>query len=96
MVFSSVANSAGGWATLGSFVIELIAIIWASIKFFNKVHRKLDSIGADLVPNHGSSLRDAIDRIEETVKDVQADVHLVDKKLAKLEGKFEQHVEEAE
>lgn len=87
-------DSAGGWATVGSFAFEILAVIYAFFKFFMKFNHKLDNIQKEYVPNHGSSLRDAINRIEKVVKDVQADVHKVDNKLAKLEGKFEQHVEE--
>ena len=41
----------------------------------------------ELKPNHGSSLRDAIDRIQRDISAMSVD-------LARLEGKFEQHTEE--
>ena len=88
-------NSAGGWATVGSLAFEVIAVIYAFFKFFVKFNHKLDNIQKEYIPNHGSSLRDAVNRIEKTVMDVQSDVHKVDNRLAKLEGKFEQHVEES-
>lgn len=92
----SFFNSAGGWATFGSFIFELCALFYAMFKFFSKMTHRLDRIESEYKPNHGSSMRDAINRIEAVVKDVQSDVHRVDNKLAKLEGKFEQHIEECE
>lgn len=59
---------------------EIGALIFAGIKFFNKLNNRLDKLEEQYRPNGGSSMRDAINRIE--------------LKLAKLEGKFEQHVED--
>ena len=42
---------------------------------------------SELKPNHGSSLRDDINRIKEDITDLKVD-------LASLEGKFDQHIEE--
>ena len=87
-------NLAGGWATVSGLILEVLTLVWVFAKFVSKIQNKLDAIDAEQKPNHGSSMRDAINRIEETVKDIQHDVHTIDNKLAKLEGKFEQHVEE--
>lgn len=75
-------SSAGGWATVIALVIELIVIVWAVFRHFAKIDRRLDRIESEYKPNHGSSMRDAINRIEQ--------------KIAKLEGRFEQHVDETE
>ena len=42
---------------------------------------------SELKPNHGSSLRDAVNSIREDVTSVKLD-------LATLEGKFDQHIKE--
>lgn len=42
---------------------------------------------SELKPNHGSSMRDSINDIHSTVQGISVD-------LARLEGKFEQHVME--
>ena len=74
--------SAAETAQILSFVFEIVAIIWGVFSFINKIGKRLSRLEAEFVPNHGSSLRDAINRIET--------------KMAKLEGRFEQHVEETE
>jgi archaellum component FlaC len=85
---------AGGWATFVALVLELILLIWAVAHHFAKLNTKIESLEGQYKPNGGSSMRDAINRIEATIVDVQQNVHKVDTKLAKLEGKFEQHIEE--
>jgi len=88
-------DSAGGWATVGGLVIEIITIIFILARYVAKLNVKLEEISSEHRPNHGTSMRDAITRIEKTVVDIEKDVHVIDRKLAKLEGKFEQHVEES-
>lgn len=75
-------NSAGGWATVGALILEVLIVLWSVFRHFNKIERRLDRIELEYKPNHGSSMRDAVNRIE--------------KSIAKLEGRFEQHVEETE
>jgi hypothetical protein len=75
-------NSAGGWATVGGLILEILIILWGVFRHFNKIERRLDRMELEYKPNHGSSMRDAVNRIE--------------KSIAKLEGRFEQHVEETE
>ena len=60
--------------------IQISAIIYGGLKFFNKIIARLEKLEEQYRPNGGSSMRDAINRIE--------------LKLSKLEGKFEQHVDE--
>ena len=60
-------------------VIQISAIIYGGFKFFNKITARLEKLEEQYRPNGGSSMRDAVNRIE--------------LKLSKLEGKFEQHVD---
>jgi len=62
--------------------LQAIGVLWAAAAFTTKIKTRLDRIEAEYKPNHGTSMRDAINRIEN--------------KLSKLEGRFEQHVEESE
>jgi hypothetical protein len=75
-------GDAGGWATVSALVIEVVAVMWGVLRHFSKIERRLERIELEYKPNHGSSMRDAVNRIET--------------KIAKLEGRFEQHVEETE
>ena len=60
--------------------IQISAIIYGGLKFFNKIIARIEKLEEQYRPNGGSSMRDAINRIE--------------LKVTKLEGKFEQHVDE--
>lgn len=60
--------------------IQISAIIYGLFKVFNKITVRLEKLEEQYRPNGGSSMRDAINRIELN--------------LSKLEGKFEQHIEE--
>lgn len=71
--------------TLG--ILQVIALLAGWFKFYTKMavylttlDGRISKIEAQYVPNGGSSMRDAVNRIET--------------KIAKLEGKFEQHVDE--
>lgn len=44
---------------------------------------------AELKPNGGSSIKDAVNKIADDIKEVRVS-------LARLEGRFDQHVEEGE
>jgi hypothetical protein len=75
-------NNLSSIGSIAVSIIEVSAILFAGVKFFVKLNARLDKLEEQYKPNGGSSMRDAINRIE--------------LKLSKLEGKFEQHVEEAE
>ncbi len=60
--------------------VQISAIIYGVFKIFNKITVRLDRLEEQYKPNGGSSMRDAVNRIE--------------LKLSKLEGKFEQHMDE--
>ena len=59
--------------------IEVGTIIVAGVRFFVKLNNRLGKLEQQYKPNGGSSMRDAVNRIE--------------LQLSKLEGKFEQHVD---
>jgi hypothetical protein len=73
-------DTASAWGQVMSLVIEIAVIIFGGFRAFEQIKRRLDRLEDQYKPNGGSSMRDAINRIEN--------------KLAKLEGKFEQHIEE--
>jgi hypothetical protein len=70
-------------------VLQIISILVGWFKFytriqvnFTKIEGRIGQIEAQYVPNGGSSMKDSLNRIES--------------KIAKLEGRFEQHVDEGE
>lgn len=73
-------DSIGNYVQVASFVIEVLILVYGGFKAFAKINSRLDRLEEQYRPNGGSSMRDAINRIEV--------------KLSKLEGKFEQHIDE--
>jgi hypothetical protein len=61
-------------------VLQISLIVFGGFKFFIKLTHRLEKLEEQYRPNGGSSMRDAVNRIE--------------LKLSKLEGKFEQHMDE--
>jgi hypothetical protein len=57
----------------------LLYIIRAEIK---KNTRSTEATEAQMIPNHGTSLRDAVDRIEKRMGEIHTDVRAVDSKLS--------------
>ena len=49
--------------------------------FFKKLTDRLDTINKELHPNHGSSLRDAVNRIENNQQELKRDVEAVREKV---------------
>lgn len=74
-------NNAGLVIALILGSLQIIVIVGGGLRFFTDIRRRLERIEYEYRPNAGTSMRDAINRIEN--------------KLAKLEGKFEQHIEES-
>jgi hypothetical protein len=82
-------SNASTWSQLIVSSLEIIAAIWAIFKFINKVTRKLDKLDdisdrlstleSQYKPNGGSSMRDAVNRIE--------------KQVEKLQSRFETHLD---
>lgn len=56
------------WNQLASVAQVLAVFVFPILFFLGRVVWK--KVKAELAPNHGSSLRDAIDRIEETLVDI--------------------------
>jgi hypothetical protein len=73
--------SIADWATTISGILAVIVAAGASLRWVIKHYL------SEMKPNSGSSMRDAIDDIRTNVGDIKVCV-------AKLEGKFEQHIEE--
>ena len=73
--------SVADWATTISGFLAVLIAVGASFKWLIKNYL------SEMKPNSGSSMRDAIDCIRKDVTDIKVGV-------AKLEGKFEQHIEE--
>jgi hypothetical protein len=63
-----------------AILIQIGAIFYGGLKFFTKINVRLDRLEEQYKPNGGSSMRDAVNRIE--------------LKLSKLEGKLEQHTDD--
>ena len=75
--------SISDWAALTSTVLGIGGAVILGIRWTIKHYL------AELKPNGGSSMRDAITRIGEDMTEVRVS-------LARLEGRFDQHVEEGE
>lgn len=71
------------WAALTSVIVAAGGITTVGIKWTIKHYL------AELKPNGGSSMRDAINKIGLDMTEVRVS-------LARLEGRFDQHVEEGE
>jgi hypothetical protein len=71
------------WAALTSIVVAVGGITIMGIKWTIKHYL------AELKPNGGSSMRDAVNKIGIDITEMRVS-------LARLEGRFDQHVEEGE
>lgn len=70
------------WAALTSIVVAVGGITIMGIKWTIKHYL------AELKPNGGSSMRDSINRIANDVTEMRVSI-------ARLEGRFDQHVDES-
>ncbi len=75
--------SISDWAALTSVILGVGGVTILGIKWTIKHYL------AELKPNGGSSMRDAINRIGLDMTEVRVS-------LARLEGRFDQHIEEGE
>lgn len=73
-------DNLNSWLAILIATFQISAVIYGGVKFFNKLNARIDKLEEQYKPNGGSSMRDAVNRIEN--------------KLSKLEGKFEQHMDE--
>jgi hypothetical protein len=88
---------------IGLFSVLLVFFYGMYNKRVNKLELSLEEIKTTTMEirletknNHGSSLKDQMDRIEKTTQETQKQVSGVSRSLAKLEGKFEQHIQESD
>jgi len=82
-------SNASSWTQLILSSLEIAALIWAGFKYINKVTSRLEKLDqiddrikkveSQYVPNGGSSMRDAINRIE--------------KNMDKLQERFDNHID---
>lgn len=74
-ILGDVASAAGGWATLGLFVLALGGTLLAAHRWTRrhivsplqavpKIEQRMTTLEAEFSPNHGSSMRDSLDRNE--------------------------------
>lgn len=73
-------SNASAWGGLLLLTFQIVAILYGAVKLVNRITVRLDKLEEQYKPNGGSSMRDAVNRIE--------------LKVSKLDGKFEQHIEE--
>jgi hypothetical protein len=67
---------------LGAAIIAIAAAIGILHRvFFKKITDRLDTINKELHPNGGSSLRDVVNRIESSQKELKRDVETVREKV---------------
>jgi hypothetical protein len=64
--------SVGEWTAVGGFVIAILAAVYSSMRIIIK------SVMSELSPNHGSSMKDQISRIEARLDYLYT--HLIEKK----------------
>jgi len=82
-------SNANSWTQLLLSSIEIAALIWAGFKYINRITHKLEKLNqiddrlkkveSQYVPNGGSSMRDAVNRIE--------------KNMDKLQERFDNHID---
>ena len=68
-------------------VLETILIIGSGVRFFYKINQRLDRIEYQFHPNGGESIKDQLNRQDAKLQELHRDV-------AKLTGRFDQHIEE--
>lgn len=72
---------------MGAAVVAIAAALGIIHRFFfKKLTDKIDQINKELHPNHGSSLRDAVNRIEISQAEIKADAK-------EIRSKIDDHIE---
>ena len=98
--------TASDWATIIYSYFFVIAGIGSVLWFVAKkaIHHvikesqdDIKTIKNEMTPNHGSSIHDKINlEIIPMLKDLKVNQSEISAKVSKLEGRFEQHVDEAD
>lgn len=82
------ANVAQILSVVGPFLVFLFVLGW-------RIMKKLDAIGAEQKPNHGTSLRDAVDeslkRIDRLEDKLDSRLSKLEQGLASLRGSYDEH-----
>lgn len=84
MNWDSAANVAQVLSVVGAFLAFVITL---SVK----INKKLDEIQAQQKPNGGSSMRDAVDRMDKKLDILDRRIDSVEKNLANLRGSYDEH-----
>jgi uncharacterized membrane protein len=84
MSWDSAANVAQVLSVVGAFLAFVITL---SVK----INKKLDAIQAQQKPNGGSSMRDAVDRMDKKLDNLDHRIDSVEKNLANLRGSYDEH-----
>ena len=82
-------SNASSWTQLILSSLEIAALVWAGFKYINKIVNRLEKLNeiddrlkkveSQYAPNGGSSMRDAVNRIE--------------KNMDKLQERFDNHID---
>lgn len=84
MNWDSAANIAQVLSVVGAFLAFVITL---SVK----INKKLDAIQAQQKPNGGSSMRDAVDRMDKKLDILDQRIDSVEKNVANLRGSYDEH-----
>jgi len=84
MSWDSAANVAQVLSVIGAFLAFIITL---SVK----INKKLDAIQAQQKPNGGSSMRDAVDRMDKKLDNLGHRIDSVEKNMANLRGSYDEH-----
>lgn len=85
-----------GWVVLGVAFLSALGWLWRRGRaMLRKIDKKLDElravadfVRAEMVPNHGSSLRDAVDRLEKGQKATTEGQQATEVRLASVETRL--------
>ena len=97
-------TTTGNYAQIASVIIPLIGGVWATYRridkkqmehqmFLNRVSDKLDFIQAQFGPN-GGGIRQAVNEMSKKIDKIEERQIVIGEKVARLQGEFEQHIEE--
>ena len=78
------------WNSLASVAQVLAVFVFPVIFFVGRVIWK--KVKAELSPNHGSSLRDAVDRIEKVVVEIMSEQKKNKKAIKRVARELETHL----
>lgn len=80
------------WNQLANVAQVLAVFVFPVLFFLGRVVWK--KVSSELSPNHGSSLRDAIDRIEETLVEIVQEQKKNRKAIKRVSAELEAHLDD--